>query len=267
MRFGLKTMFVALALVSVTIGVMGKLWIENPEAFFQTLMIATTVGPFLIAVGTIIWLGLRGSKPAGWILVGWGSLLLVTPVLGIGARLLLLPSGQPIRVLSTERMMRDRLPKQIDEPWVWNELVYRANRGTLSTEQVDNALQTLIDHMKKTSPQGRNKPLSWQGEFIRLVRQKKLISDEVLLKLCEAFYGPRPMLNPISPLQPGRNRFALRVEYGNPWGEHSKLGVALIWHGKRGHGRRHTGDSRGTADGVRSRVVLLLQNGPDRRSL
>ncbi len=40
------------------------------------------------------------------------------------------PSG--LRYLSTQQILEQRLPKQIEEPWVWSELESRLKAGSLS---------------------------------------------------------------------------------------------------------------------------------------
>ena len=229
MRFSLKTMLIGLTVAGALTAWMGRLWVENPEMFFQVLAIATTVGPFVLAMATIIWLGWRGSKPSRR-LIAWGVLLLITPFLGQVASGLLLPSGQPIRVLSTARLIGNRLPQQVDEPWVWNELEYRLTSGELSQEEVGQAVQELTAHMEKTRPQGWNQPLTWQRKFLVAARQQGLISQEVLVRLCEAFYGTRPTFKPFDPLQPGPCTIMLELKYGNPWAQSASLGVTAVWH-------------------------------------
>jgi hypothetical protein len=229
MKFGLKTLLIAFAVTGLTVGWMSRLWIESPESFFQLLTIGTTVGPFVAAAVTIIVLGLRGNQPSRWVAV-WGGLLLTMPMLGILAHWVLLPSGQPIRVLSSERLVETRLPGDLDSPWLWNELEYRLGRDQLNQPLAESAVGTLTAHMKRTSPTGWNQPLSWQRDFLAGARQRGLVSDDVWLELAEAFYGPEPQIQPISGLPPGKQYIPLQLEYGNPWQENSNLGVVLVWH-------------------------------------
>lgn len=230
MRFSLKTMLIGFVLASAALGWMGRLWVENPERFFFVLTIATTIGPFLLAVGTLIWLGFRRKMSASVHVAAWGVFLLLTPALGGLARIILLPNGRPIRVLSAKRLIEQRLPGKIDQPMLWRELEYRANCGELNKQEADSAVSLLIAHMKKGSSRGGSRQLTWKKDFLRIILQKRLISDEVLLELCEVYHGTQPKLNPLSPYPPGSFPLELRVEYGNSWDGGRELGVVLVWH-------------------------------------
>ena len=230
MRFSLKTMLVVFMLASVVLGIMRKLWVEDPESFFQVLSIGSTIGPFVLAVATIVWLGIRGCSSPSKLLIIWGVLLLLTPGLGMGARYLLLPTGQPIRVLSTKRLIENRLASEVGEPRVWRELEYRASQGDLSAQQVDDAVQILIAHLNKTKPTSGHHTLPWQSNFISLARQKKLITDKVLQELCDAYYFVPPQLRQISAIRQRGGRLYLHIDYGNPYEDWSGLGVKLMWY-------------------------------------
>jgi hypothetical protein len=155
--------------------------------------------------------------------------LLLTPLVVYGAVALLLPSGNPIRLLSTQRLIVNRLPTQIDAPWVWNELADRVKAGKLTSEQVATAIDTLVTHMKTTGPGGYNRPLTWQRTFLLEAQQAKLMSDEEWIALCDAFYGTQPKVEPIPTQTAGQQGISLSVEYGNPWSDNSGLGAVLLW--------------------------------------
>ena len=53
------------------------------------------------------------------------------------AMALLMPTGNPLSVLTTQRLISKRLPTQADEPWVWQELERRLTAGDLTKEEVD----------------------------------------------------------------------------------------------------------------------------------
>ena len=227
MKFSLKTFLITTCVVGAVFGVMGRLLLEQPEVFQRVLMLGATVGPFLLAVGTIIWLGCQ--VPRRRKLVAWGCCLLLTPLVVFGAMALLWPSGNPLKILTTRRLIEQRLPGQIEAPWVWRELADRVNKGKLSREQVSDAINVLVSHMTTTQPKGWNQPLSWQKDFLLTAGQAKLVSDEVLLKLCDAFFGSQPVVDPIPPVMAGSQGMSLEVKYGNPWTNNSGLGVELLW--------------------------------------
>jgi hypothetical protein len=117
----------------------------------------------------------------------------------------------------------------VDTPWVWRELTRRLNSGDLSTAEVDEAITELTSHMKTTSPAGWNQPLSWQADFLAAAIQKRMLSEETFLSLCDAFYGPQPSVKPVGPISTGEVRIPLTVNFGNPWSSSSKLGVEFLW--------------------------------------
>ncbi len=178
----------------------------------------------------VLYVRVQGRR---WGLVVWGGLLLVTPVLGIGALFVaqhfIGPSPSNLRGVSTKELIQQRLPKRIDEPWVWRELENRLTAGKLSQKEVDEAVQQLIAHMKTTRPQGWDRPLNWQDDFLKSANQAKKISDPVLFALCDAFYGPKPVVEPLPRIREGQQGFEIEVKYGSTWSGHSGLGVELLW--------------------------------------
>src|SRR3954452_7564646 len=226
MKFSLRTFLIAVCVVGAVAGVMGKLLLENPEAFVAVWMIGTTVGPFVLAVMTIVTVGVRSRRKG---LLAWAAVLLVLPFTGLVGRLVLMPSGNPVQLLSTQRLIQYRLPKQMDEPWVWQELKRRLGNNSLSREDVEDSIVALTDHMKATRPAGWNQPLSWQQGFIDSAVQGKLMSKETWLNLCEALFGAQPTVKPIGPVPAGQRGIQVRVEYGSPWASNSGIGVELLW--------------------------------------
>jgi hypothetical protein len=227
MKFSLKTFLIVLCVGGAFVGLMGNLLLESPEAFLRVLFFCATVVPFVLAVGTVIALGLRLKKRK---VVAWGILLLLVPPLTYGAMAVLMPRGNALALLTTRRLIERRLPKQVNEPWVWNELVVRLRAGNLSREQVDAAITELADYMKRTQPKGWDRPLSWQRDFLSSAIAAKLVSKEVLLDLCDAFFGAKPQVKPnVPPVSSGEQGFQLAIEYGNVWAQHSGLGVVLLW--------------------------------------
>jgi hypothetical protein len=228
MKFSLKSWLISMCVLGAVVGVMARLLMENPEMFLTVVRIGSTVGPFVLATATIVWLGLRGT-PRGRGLVMWGCTLFLTPILVHIALALLLPSGNPLQVLTTQRLISKRLTAQIEEPWVWRELERRLVNGDLTKAEVDSAVEELTAHMKRTKPAGWNQPLSWQNNFLKSAIQKRMISQSVFIGLCEAFFGPSPTVKVMSAsLSEDDTRFTLSVEYGSNWSDHSGLDVQLI---------------------------------------
>ncbi len=187
----------------------------------------STVLPFLLATGTIIWLGLRRERRPR--LAMWGVFLLLCPLAVRFALSLFWPTGDLLRFLSTNRLITKRLPDRTNEPWIWNELKRRLDSGSLSREEVDESIETLIAYMKKSRPTGWDQPLPWPDQFVKAALSAKLVSDETLLDLCDAFYGTKPTINPLSATTPGKRNIWLVMHNGNPFSQGSSLGVDLYW--------------------------------------
>ena len=179
--------------------------------------------------------GLSFTRVAGrrWGLAIWATMLLLMPVVGgvtmAVARNFYGPSPGGMGILSNQEVIEDRLPKQIEEPWVWRELEDRRAAGSLSKKEVDDAVKKLIAHMTAKRPQGWNQPLNWSDRFLTPAIQAGMVSDEVLFELCDAFHGTKPVIKPLMRLREGPGNFRIEVEYGNSWGAHSDLGVVLVW--------------------------------------
>lgn len=229
MRISLRNWLLVVGVVGAVVGIMARLLFREPETFLNVLQLVATVGSFLAAIGTIIWIGLR-STPRRRGLIAWGGALLATPVLIALVVSLLMPTGNPLSLMPTPRLIAVRLPQQINEPWVWQELERRLRAGELAKGDVDAAVQQLTAHMKQTKPLGWNQPFHWQQRFLKPALQQNLISEPVFLDLCDAFLGTKPTVSLLHPaLNEGDTRFSFRIEYGTPWSDSSGLGVNLVW--------------------------------------
>ena len=63
MKYSLKSLLISMCVIGATFGIMTRLLMENPEMFLAVVRVGATVGPFLLAVGTIIWIGFRRHCP------------------------------------------------------------------------------------------------------------------------------------------------------------------------------------------------------------
>jgi hypothetical protein len=230
MKISLRNFLITLCLLGAFIGVMGRLLIESPETFLQALTLISTVIPFLLAVGTVIWIGFR-RRPK-WGLFIWGCLLLLTPIVVTVTLTLLWPTRNPLLVLSTNRLIHARLPTAVQGPAVWMELERRLGNSQLSRQEVDEAVAALTKYMQSLGPKGWNQPLPWQNKFLSAAYHGNLISDDVLFNLCDAFFGTQPTTLPVMPFGPMLNhnsKFNLHLHYGNPFAWNPGLGVQLLW--------------------------------------
>jgi hypothetical protein len=227
MRFSLKFMLIAVCVLGAYCGIMARLFYESPEQFFTAFILSYTVGPFLLAIGTIVWLGLRLRPGSRRSIMIWGIVLLFVPILGYVVSSTVLPMRDPLHYLTNYRLIHNRLVGHENEPWAWNELTNRINRRALSKAEVEECMNDLIAYMKLTKPNGWNEPMPWQRPFLQAAIQANLISDELQYDLCDAFYGPTTV---VKVLRAERNDTLLNVEHGGHWGiEESGVDIDLIW--------------------------------------
>ncbi|NOZ39030.1 MAG: hypothetical protein GXP24_02235 [Planctomycetes bacterium] len=230
MRISLKWLLIGFTFFGAALGLLARSLFHSPDVFRLVVGLLATAVPFLLAVGTIIRLGYRSHQKR---LLAWGWLLALAPVCGflvlfiankyIGTA----PGG--IGILSNAILINQRLPQQIDGPWVWRELSRRGKNNSLSQSEVDSAIRKLIAHMKKTKPQGWNSPLPWSDNFLKDANAGKLISDPVVIDLCDAFYGNQLQIERITRLREGESTLQLSVSFGNPWSDNSGLPAHLLW--------------------------------------
>ena len=88
-----------------------------------------------------------------------------------------------------------RLPRQVEEPWVWRELEKRLGSRSLTKKEVNEAVEILIAHMTTKRPNGWDQPLTWFDGFLSNATRAGMISSPVLLELCGAVYGPKPTID------------------------------------------------------------------------
>jgi len=229
-QYSLRTFLIATLAIGAGGGILGQLFLRSPEMFQIVAGALATVVPFLLAIGTIAWLGVRRRR---WGLVVWGGLLLAMPLFGYALVMLaesLHGSGpRKLGMFSTQEVIDQRLDQGIDEPWIWRELEGRIQAGTMSNEEVDAALKKLIAHMKKTKPQGFDSPLHWQDDFLKTAVRRKMISEEVMIDLCDAFFGPAPSIEPLARPREGQDSVDFTIQYGSNWAAHSGIPLGLIW--------------------------------------
>ena len=269
-QFSLRTFLIVVCILGVGGGLLGRLLLRYPVSLRMVLSLLTSVVPFLLAVVTIVVLGVRrrsvwsvpsctecghdlrrshpnrlgkcpgcdadlgrpgpvsfvGSPARRWGLAAWAGALLLMPILGSVVTLIVARFGglsaNSLGLVSTRQLLTQRLPNEIDQPWVWNELDRRLLAGSLSQQEVDAAVKTLTAHVTKTRWQGRS------HEFLKSARQAGKISEPVLIDLCDAFYGRNPVISPLSRLREGKSQFDIMIRCGGVLSS-SGIGVQLLW--------------------------------------
>jgi len=232
-RISLKWMLILLIALGTGAGLLGRTFFRHPDVFRAIVMACSTIVPYILAILTLFVIGKRQKRRG---LVLWASLLLVVPFFGfgllaVGERYLgSAPGG--LGVLTTNQIIQQRLPNQIEEPWVWQELQRRIAAGKLTAAEADAALAALVKHMLAKKPQGWDRPLNWQQGFLQDATAANLVSQQQLLQMCDAFYG-KPGLRPLPRLRAGKVDLDLRLDYDSSWDDHSGLPYKLIWASKR----------------------------------
>ncbi len=229
-RVSLRGLFLALLVLGAGFGILGRLLRQNPQMFAAVVGALSTVVPYVLAVGTILWIGGRRRQYG---LLVWGICLIVLPFVGFGTialtQMFVGTSPSNLRTQTTANLIDQQLPKQLDAPWVWRELEQRLAAGNLSQEEAESAVGKLIANMRATKPEGWDQPLSWQRDFLASAEQAGLLSDEVITDLADAFYGPTATIRPLPRLRQVNNGFEIEIDYGSSWGEHSTAVPALLW--------------------------------------
>lgn len=190
-RFSLKTMLGLMLIFGVGIGMLGHAFNHYPEVFRVVVIALSSFIPFILATLTVIALGNR-LKDRRVIL--WGVILTLMPffgmgVLGISEPFLATSGPSGLKALSTSLVLKDRLPKDIDSPWVWRELASRVGTSDITSQQADAAIGQLIGFIDTNYPTGCNSPLSWQKDFLLPAYQAQLISKSTSIELCDAYFG------------------------------------------------------------------------------
>ena len=223
MKFSLKTYLIVVGVVGAVVGLLGNLLLNRPRMFLEVVNFAVMVGPFLAAIGTIIWLGVKAKRGR---LVAWGAALLLAPFVLPSLLGLVLPSN-PLSLMSTRQLIQKELPGDIEAPWVWNELASRVSGGSVTQGEANDALALFTRHMKTSKPAGWGMPLHWNRGFLNAAIGAGLLSDDALFEFCDAYYGPQAKAKPIPTLVVGQQLPALELEYGNPFSMDTP--IQLVW--------------------------------------
>jgi hypothetical protein len=230
-QYSLKTFLIVSCALGVFAGVMGRLLLHDPQTFLQVSNSLVFAGPFLLAIGTILWIGLRGRRRglmiwggtlAGMQVLGLAVLGLVTQVLG--------PPPYYLALQSNQQVLQTRLPGHVSEPWVWSELERRLRAGSLSQEDADDAIRKLTADITASRLKTGSAPdLAWSKGFLGAAAQAGMISEPVAIALCDAFYGTTPVLKTTFYSRQGqRVSFGIDVKFGNPF-DFNQVPWQLLW--------------------------------------
>lgn len=217
-RVSLKVLLLVLLATGAGLGLLGRLFQHDPDLFSTVVSVLSTIVPFVLAIGTILWIAGK-SRQSG--LIAWGIFLILLPFVGFGVITLTQmyagPSPGNLGIQSTADLIEKQLPTQMEQPWVWRELERRLAAGSLSKEETESAVGKFIAHMQATKPKGWDQPLSWQDEFLEAADKAGLLSDQLLADLADAFHGPTATIRPFQRLREDNRGFDIEIEYGSDW--------------------------------------------------
>ena len=227
-RVSLKVLLLVLLAIGAGFGLLGRLLRHDPRMFSAVVGVLSTIVPYVLAVGTILWMG-RKRRQFG--LLAWGIFLILLPFIGFGVMALTQmyagPSPGNLGMQSNADIINKQLPTRIEEPWVWQELERRLAARSLSKEEAESAVGKLIAHMKASKPNGWDRPLNWQSDFLKSASKSGLLSDQLLADLSDAYYGPTAKIQPLKRLREANRGFDIDIQYGSNWA--SDTVPALLW--------------------------------------
>ena len=123
LQFGLRTMLVCLTVGGAAVGLLGKLYFTNPDLGAFVVGFLTTIVPFVLATGTLIRIGWRSKQR---LLSIWGTILLVTPLIGavlmFAMQMYARPNSRGRGLMSNKALIQRELPKNITDYTLWEEL-------------------------------------------------------------------------------------------------------------------------------------------------
>lgn len=178
----------------------------------------------------------QGRRP--W-LIGLGVCVLISPfILAAGAALITYIFTSSSSHIGPSNLSQQTniavltyVQNHIDEPWGWDELTRRIRAGSLSASESDQALQDLTNYMVTQSPGGWNRPMSWQGEFLKEGYQAGLFTDAAVLDFADAYFGKNPKPDALPRAVTGQTESYVSFTFGSDWEmpQHGGLPLELLW--------------------------------------
>lgn len=214
-RVSLRTLMIGVVVIGASLGLLGRLSITTPRLFVFGVSVLSTLVPYLLAIGTIIWVGFR-SKRLG--LAMWGVWLVLMPVIGTTVMYLVALVGDKelgrspwdLTTLNTERIIKERLPNQIDDRRCWEELQRRIHSGSLTAEQADAALNVLIAHLK--TEKSDMWAVSNSHEFVKATIHAGLVPGSFEYEFLDTCYGTKPIIT-MPRIRENSNGFEYKIQY------------------------------------------------------
>lgn len=242
MTFSIRTLLLAFVFIAVLVTVGRWLILNQPMLIPPILALTFTVFPFLAAIISLYRLAPKAENPKRVFV--WSTLLLIAPVLGLlltsgvaawihSQPAIMAPAaGQPIinqphylRQITTDEIVALDLSAAVEAPWVWQVLAERINSRELDSVQTRKVLDDILAYVegKKASSQ-RIQP-SWVDGFLVDARAARLLSDEDVFELLQAFQSEPTASFPR--IREGQTRFGFSIEYESEF--RADLGFETLW--------------------------------------
>jgi hypothetical protein len=161
----------------------------------------------------------------GAVLVGLGILMFVfVPLLLLRRSMAVGIGPQASQARSTPALIAS-LSNTMNQPWDWQELERRLGAGSLTTSDVDAALNVTIGDLNAKRASGmRQQPMHHLDSFLRLAMRRGDVSPAVLQSLCQAYYGPTPRIKSRSRAREAEP-FEIEIDAEGPWNLPGMQGV------------------------------------------
>lgn len=238
-QFSLGKMLLVFFFLALLITAFRWMLLNAPQMLIQFIMIASAMLPFLAAIVTLFAVSRHSPTPRK--LQVWATILMLSPMVGMGLAAFLanlrlsrtpaaaLATGPTaLKSMTTADILTQRLPNQLHEPWVWNELRDRIDTGDLTTEEAQQAAQLIVTDLSTSGKRGgvtARSGLTWSKQFLQRATANQLLTQKDIFALNDAYYG-KATVN-IPRLRENSETMHVNVQYGS----HQELEFAgvLLW--------------------------------------
>jgi hypothetical protein len=161
----------------------------------------------------------------GATLVGLGVAMFIAIPLFIRSRSIPGGVGPTASQARTTPALIKSLSATMNQPWDWQELERRLGAGSLTTSDVDAAVNVIVADLNAKRAAGRQQqPLHWLDGFLKLSIQRGDVGKPVLQSLCQAYYGSSPSIKSRKQARQGQP-FDIEIDRDGPWNLPGMQGV------------------------------------------
>ncbi|MEM1186838.1 MAG: hypothetical protein AAGI53_17775 [Planctomycetota bacterium] len=231
-RVSIRTLLISILVAGAVFGLLGRWFLRSPDLFMGSVVLLTTAAPFLLTAGVLIRIGAKeGRRRLLWL--GW--LAIAAPFVGAGVLAVTAPllavDDFDYSTKPTSELISVSLVQDIEDYWAWAELESRLKSGKLSAEQANDALTVFAEHLEGLTPnQLADYYWSAQGEFAESSAAAGMIDEDLLVRLCDAFFDRTAEVTLRGRPSPSDKDIELEVfiySDGSSYG--TSLGHQLLW--------------------------------------